>query len=420
MFISNWLNWAVEYQNWFFGAVGAALIVYMGRGCVSIISKQRRQHIGQIEERGEAGEDFADTVIPTWLAYILLILSTVIPSVIIIVVIIVHIIRATADYGIESALLEIETIAFIIFVATGFLLGLVLWGIMRVIMWVAIGWFARLLYREQPRQDEPRRKGEGPRSVYNLLTDALRKGLFPDRRIEMAIREAIGKHKGRILESDLEGLTRLDANRRKVIDLSGIEHCTNLQGLYIYDNQLRDINPLSSLTNLRELVLTDGGIGKIGSLSNLTKLQRLRMGSNFIADIRPLSKLTNLQELYLRSNEISSIAPLSNLINLQELQLGSNQIKSVTPLKSLINLQELVLADNWINDITALGNLTNLQKLNLGRNQIRNISPLVNNSGMGEGVMIDLTDNPLNDEAYSIHIPALQERGIIVQFSPKP
>ncbi len=46
MFGASWLNWAIEHQNWFFGAVGAALIFYMGRGCVSIISRQRRQPTG--------------------------------------------------------------------------------------------------------------------------------------------------------------------------------------------------------------------------------------------------------------------------------------------------------------------------------------------------------------------------------------
>lgn len=403
--------WAIQHQNWFFGAAGAALIFYMGRGCVSIIVKQRRQHIGQIDSGHSA-----NTVMPTWLAYTFLVLSTVIPSAILIVVTIVHIIGAASYGGLGSILLETETIASIIFVAAGFLLGLVVWGIMRIIMWVSITWFARLFHKGQPRQDEPRSKGEGFRSVYNLL----RKRLFPDRRMEMAVREAIGKPAGRILESDLEGLTRLDANKRKVIDLSGIEHCTNLQKLYLYNNQLRDISSLSNLINLEELVLTDGGIKKIGSLSNLTELQRLRMGSNFISDIKPLSKLINLQELYLRGNQISSIAPLSNLTNLQELQLGDNQIRSVNPLKNLINLQKLVLTDNWIDDITILSNLTSLQELHLGKNQIRNISPLLNNSGMGEGVTIDLTDNPLNDEAYNIHISALQERGIIVQFSPKP
>jgi len=402
---ATWLTWAIEYRNWFFGAVGAALIFYMGRGCVSIISRQR----------GQPMEHSAKTGMPNWLAYTFLILSTVIPSIILIVVIIVYIIRAITPYGIRDALAGIETIVFIVFVAVGFLFGLVIWGIMRIIMWSII----ELFYRSQPRQDDPQRKVKRLEAIQDLLIDILRKGLVPDRRIEVAIREAIGKDKGRILESDLEGLTKLDASNRDVIDLSGIEHCTNLQRLNLYGHQIRNIGPLSNLIELQELVLTDGGLRNIRVLSNLTKLQRLRLGSNFVSDISPLSGLINLRELYLWGNRISIIGPLRNLTNLRELGLGGNQVRHISALKSLTNLEELVLTDNWIVDITLLSNLTSLQRLYLAKNQISNISPLVDNPGMGEGTVVDLMDNPLNDEAYDIHIPALQERGVRVQFSPK-
>jgi hypothetical protein len=402
---ASWLTWAIEYRNWFFGAVGAALIFYMGRGCVSIISKQRRQPVGHS----------ADTVMPNWLAYTFLILSTIIPSVILLVVVIVHIIRAIAPYGIREALAGIETILFIVFVAVGFLLGLVIWGIMRVIIWSII----KLFFRSQPRQDDLQRKGKRLESIQDVLIDIMRKGLVPDRRMEVAVREAIGKHKGRILESDLVGLTKLDASTKNVIDLSGIEHCTNLQRLNLYGNQIRNIVPLSNLTELRELVLTDGGLRNIRPLSNLTKLQRLRLGSNFISDISPLSGLVNLRELYLWGNRISIIGPLRNLTNLRELGLGGNQIRYISALESLTNLEELVLTDNWITDITLLSNLPNLQRLYLAKNQISNISPLADNPGIGEGAVVDLMENPLNDEAYDIHIPALQERGVTVRFNPK-
>jgi hypothetical protein len=419
MFVANWLTWVVEHQNWFLGAMGAALILYVGRGWVSIISRQRRQSIEQIEDRENAGGHSAITGIPNWLAYTFLILSAGIPAVILIVVAIVHIIRTIAHDGIGNVLADIETIVSIIFVVTGFVLGLIVWGIMRVIMWVLIKWFAKLLRREQPRQDDLQGKGKRLEFIQDLLIDMLKKRLFPDRRTEVAIREAIGKPKGRISESDVEGLTKLDASKKKIIDLSGIEHCTNLQKLNLYDSHLRDISPLSSLTNLQELVLTDGGIRNIRPLSNLTKLQTLRLGSNFVSDISPLVGLINLQELYLWGNQISNISPLSRLINMQSLGLGGNQVRSISPLKSLINLQELVLTENWIADITLLSNLTNLQKLHLAKNQISDISPLVSNSGIGNGAVVDLMDNPLNDEAYGIHIPALQERGVRVRFSPK-
>ena len=58
--------------------------------------------------------------------------------------------------------------------------------------------------------------------------------------------------------------------------------------------------------------------------------------------------------------------------------------------------------------------------LGLANNRISDISPLVDNSGIGKGDGVDLTGNPLNDEAYNVHIPALIERGVIVLYDQKP
>ena len=71
-------------------------------------------------------------------------------------------------------------------------------------------------------------------------------------------------------------------------------------------------------------------------------------------------------------------------------------------------------------DLSGIEYCTALQRLDLRYNQISDISPLVNNSGIGEGTGVNVRENPLNDEAYSIHIPALQERGVSVRFDPKP
>lgn len=78
---------------------------------------------------------------------------------------------------------------------------------------------------------------------------------FPDPNLEAVIREAIAKPVGDIYESDLLGLTELYAWYGAIIDLDGLEYCTNLTSLYLLDNQISDISPLSSLTSLRVLYL---------------------------------------------------------------------------------------------------------------------------------------------------------------------
>ena len=67
---------------------------------------------------------------------------------------------------------------------------------------------------------------------------------FPDPNLEAAIREALNKQEGAITDGDLAGLTELDASERGIIDLTGIEYCTNLQTLTLRGNQISDISPL--------------------------------------------------------------------------------------------------------------------------------------------------------------------------------
>lgn len=78
------------------------------------------------------------------------------------------------------------------------------------------------------------------------------------------------------------------------------------------------------------------------------------------------------------------------------------------------------MKDNQIDDISPLSKLTNLQWLDLRYNKISDISHLVNNLGIGRGDEVDLRGNPLSDEAYGVHIPALRKRGANILFDPKP
>jgi Leucine-rich repeat (LRR) protein len=153
-----------------------------------------------------------------------------------------------------------------------------------------------------------------------------------------------------ILQSDLEGLTRLDAQGRGISDLTGLEYCVNLEWLGLALNNISEISALASLTNLMSLGL--------------------------------------------EVNNVSDISPLASLINLSGLHLTSNNIS----------------------DISALAGLTNLYNLSLRDNNISDISPLVENSGLSEGDIVDLGDNPLSTMSVNVYIPQLEARGVIVTY----
>jgi len=258
---------------------------------------------------------------------------------------------------------------------------------------------------------------------------------FADQNLEMAIRDAIRKSEGAIRKSDLEGLVHLRARRINIAELNGIEHCINLQFLDLDGNrQIIDISPLSKLTKLRHLDLDANQIIDISPLSRLTNLQDLSLIHNPVIDISPLSNLTNLQALSLRGILLDDISPLGSLTNLQRLSLGKTKVSDIGTLAKLTDLRALYLTHNWITDISALKVLTKIGgkggwestqngislHLYLSYNQIEDISSLVDNPGIGRGDGIELQGNPLNDEAYEVHIPALEERGVNVLFDPNP
>jgi internalin A len=217
---------------------------------------------------------------------------------------------------------------------------------------------------------------------------------FPDPNLEAAIRDAIGKPTGDIYQSDLDNLTSLDAGSRNIIDLTGLEHCTSLTWLSLWDNQISDISPLSSLTSLTWLDLYYNQISDISPLSSLTSLTGLSLWDNQISDISPLSSLTSLTWLSLWDNQISDISPVSSLTSLTGLDLGDNQISDISPLSNLTSLTVLSLGDNQISDISPLSNLTSLTRLYLGYNQISDISPVSNLTSLTDLV---LGDNQISD-----------------------
>ncbi len=240
---------------------------------------------------------------------------------------------------------------------------------------------------------------------------------IPDPNLRAAIEAELGKAPGdTITTDDMANLTRLSALFANISDLTGLEAATNLTELLLADDSIADISPLKGLTNLTELYLSDSSISDISPLAGLNNLTELSLGFNSIFDISPLAGLNNLTELFLADNSISDISPLAGLNNLTELFLANNSIADISPLAGLNNLTRLSLDYNSISDISALSGLINLIWLSLLGNSISDLSPLVANTGLGQGDAIIVNGNPLNNASINTHIPALQRRGVRVDF----
>ena len=178
---------------------------------------------------------------------------------------------------------------------------------------------------------------------------------IPDPNLERAIREELKLPNGTsITQQEMLRLTGLETGERGIIDLTGIEHATNLGYLNVGGNQIHDIHPLASLTHLTGLSLWN----------------------NQTQDVTPLANLTNLTYLNLAHNRVETLEPLAGLIHLDTLDLYDCQVKDITPIANMTALKTLVLTHNQVNDLTPLANHPNLEKLYIRGNLVADFSPL--------------------------------------------
>ena len=279
---------------------------------------------------------------------------------------------------------------------------------------------------------------------------------FRDAALRTKIAEALGKASNATITAvDMLALTKLVAHNANIQDLTGLEHAHNLRELnlgheyisgqgYVNSNTISNFSPLkglaqlttlnlsvstlsdvsflSGLTQLTYLYLDNNAITNLSPLAGLTQLTSLGLSGNTIADMSSLRGLTQLTYLYLGNNTLSDISVLSELTQLRYLHLGSNAIADVSPLMGLTQLTSLNLYSNAITDVSVLAELSQLIVLDLRYNTITDIAPLVGLNLTGtqwNSTGLYLERNPLSYTSINTHIPAMQARGIDVQFTPR-
>ena len=140
-----------------------------------------------------------------------------------------------------------------------------------------------------------------------------------------------------------------------------------------------------------------------------------------IGNITTITML-NLRILHASDRQITELTGLEQAVNLQSLFLSDIGITDVAPLTALTQLVILGLGGNNISDVSSLAGLTQLKTLYLHGNNISDISPLVGLDllgGLWDTFGLTLVDNPLNYASIHTHIPAMQARGIEVEFDER-
>lgn len=245
--------------------------------------------------------------------------------------------------------------------------------------------------------------GCGGRTTSDGNEDACRGEIsFVDPRLEEAVRDAIGRPTGTILDEHVSGLTELDAGFLEVADLSGIECLRGLTQLLLEDN-------------------TDYSDGFVDGQSDFGDGH----DPNFeITDLSPLSGLARLTLLDVSGQSVSDLRPLAGISSLSRLSVQECLVEDLAPLSELTALTMLLADQNAISDLAPLTGLSTLSDVHLRNNQISDLSPLVANPGLGSGDVVDISPfpndprrgpNPIDCAAQASNIQELRDRGVTVE-----
>ncbi len=203
------------------------------------------------------------------------------------------------------------------------------------------------------------------------ITDTSSISIIPDPNLATALRETLGLGANDdITLANIQRLTSLEAENKRITNLAGLEYATSLKTLVLSNNQISNISPLSGLKHLTLLSVWNNKISDVSALAALTNLKTLYLSRNTISDVSALAALTNLNFLSLHGNTISDVSALAALTNLNDLSLYNNQISDVSPLTSLTNLETLQLNNNRITALPAglFYGFSNLRLLHLSPN----------------------------------------------------
>jgi len=234
-----------------------------------------------------------------------------------------------------------------------------------------------------------------------VLTSVIASGLaqevsIPDPGLNAAIRQELGLPIGPLSMSEMLSLTNLNASRRDVSSIAGLETACNLVSLDLQINQLTNFALPSQLTNLSTIDLSANpltnfslpdGLRRLTSLTiegaeltsltlpaDLSSLVTLDLGFNAFTQFSLPGGLTNLSSFYFAGNPLTNVSLSPGLAGMTELNLSQNVLASFTLPAGMTNLIELDLSFNQLTNVTFPGDVTSLASLDLDFNRLTTLS----------------------------------------------
>ena len=217
---------------------------------------------------------------------------------------------------------------------------------------------------------------------------------IPDPGLNAAIRSALHIPAAPLTAQDLLALTNLDASRRHVSSIAGLEAALNLVSLQLQINHLTNLTLPSQLTNLSTLDLSANPLTNLFLPSGLTKLTSLTAEGAALTSLNLPSTLIGLTNLDLEGNYIPSLNLPSNLASLITLDLGFNLFTNFSLPGGLTNLDSFYFAGNPLTNVTLPPGLSGMTELNVSQNLLTSFTLP---AGMTNLTELDLSFNQLAD-----------------------
>jgi len=240
---------------------------------------------------------------------------------------------------------------------------------------------------------------------------------IPDPVLQQLVRDAVGRPTGDLRLSDMLKLIDIGGNDMEIGSVSGLEYATNLRIVNLLGNHITDLTPLVNLPNLEGLNITGNGLTDVSVLSSLTGLLQLGIGQNQLTDISVVSNMPHLRSLSIHQNpQLTDLTPIDDLDSLTEINIDGLGLTDLSPISSKVTLEVISANSNQITGIPELASLPNLRAVFLMFCQVTDLSPLLDNTDFADGDRLAIRFNPLSETAINEQIPALEARGVIVDY----
>ena len=182
--------------------------------------------------------------------------------------------------------------------------------------------------------------------MFSGFTAAAQGISIPDPGLNAAVRQTLQKPNGQLSLQDLLSLTNLDASRRSVSSLEGLQAALNLTVLNLQFDNLTTLSFPSGLTKLRVLDLSFNPLTNCVFPLGLTNLAELNIEETRLTSLTLPPDVTHLTSLDLFGNRLTNMAFPAGLVRLDFLDLSENQLARLTLPPDMTNLTTLFLNGN--------------------------------------------------------------------------